>query len=185
MTAPALCRSCRTRPTPRWTLHRPVHLCRAGDRLARQQQHRRVDLRTDARRTASHPGMGRDERRYRRHDGHDWPLHPLQAPCDATVAWWMWSIPPSSRLPHRKSGLPSAKSHTDRGHRPPARRAFLRAWGIDRMARFRTPPRSRPCWFYPATCAVGRRLDRHQFRRRLPQGGRDAAGGRDRARSSR
>ena len=29
-------------------LHRPVHLCRAGDRLARQQQHRRVDLRADA-----------------------------------------------------------------------------------------------------------------------------------------
>ena len=32
----------------RRALPRPVHLCRAGDRLARQQQHRRIDLRPDA-----------------------------------------------------------------------------------------------------------------------------------------
>ena len=48
-------------------LHGPVHLRRAGHRLARQQQHRRIDLRADALRGIPDPCLDRDERRNRRH----------------------------------------------------------------------------------------------------------------------
>ncbi len=49
----------------RRALHGPVHLRRARDRLARQQQHRRVDLRADARRAASRCRAGSSSARGR------------------------------------------------------------------------------------------------------------------------
>ena len=55
-------------------LHGPVHLRRAGHRLARQQQHRREHLHADAARAAPVPGLDRGQRRHRRHAGDDRPL---------------------------------------------------------------------------------------------------------------
>ena len=43
----------------------PVHQCRAGHRLARQQQHRRVDLRPDGRRATPRPDLDSGGRRNR------------------------------------------------------------------------------------------------------------------------
>ena len=60
-------------------LSRPVHLCRARHRLARQQQYRRKHVRADAQRGASDSRLGRLRRRHRRHLRHDRPLHPLPA----------------------------------------------------------------------------------------------------------
>ena len=65
--------------------HGPVHLRRAGDGLARQQQHRRIDLRPDAAGAAPGAALGRMRRRHRRDLGHDRPLHPLPPAGDALV----------------------------------------------------------------------------------------------------
>ena len=56
---------------------RSVHLCRAGDGLARQQQHRRIDLRADGPRAPPRAGLGRGRCRHRWHRGDDRSLHPL------------------------------------------------------------------------------------------------------------
>ena len=61
----------------RRALHGPVHVRRAGHGLARQQQHRRVDLRAARRRAAPVPEPDRRRRRHRRHVGDDRPLRPL------------------------------------------------------------------------------------------------------------
>ncbi len=58
-------------------LHGPVHLRRAGHRLARQQQHCRVHLQADGRRAAPGAGMDRVQPGYRRHRGHAGPLREL------------------------------------------------------------------------------------------------------------
>ena len=58
-------------------LHGPVHLRRAGHRLARQQQHRRVDLRQLALERHPVPGLDRRRRRHRRHLRDHRPLRPL------------------------------------------------------------------------------------------------------------
>ena len=63
----------------------PVHQRRARHRLARQQQHRRVDLRADARREAPDPGVDRGRRGHRRNQRDDRPLHPLPAARDPVV----------------------------------------------------------------------------------------------------
>ena len=68
-----------TRGGVRRSLHRSVHVRRAGDRLAGKQQHRRVDLRADGTRTPSRADLDRRRRRHRGDVGHDRALHPLSA----------------------------------------------------------------------------------------------------------
>ena len=60
-------------------LPRPVHLRRAGHRLAGQQQHRRVDLRAAGPRAAPGARVGRRRRRHGRHERDDRPVPPLPA----------------------------------------------------------------------------------------------------------
>ena len=117
-------------------LHRPVHLRRAGDRLARQQQHRRIDLQ---RRCSGerHPGpdLDRHERRHRRHLGHDRPLHPLP-PCRRACASPMSSIPRSSTAFARSD--PDCRCERPRGSRASAGRGSSRPSfpaSIDHMVR--------------------------------------------------
>ena len=59
-------------------LPRPVHLRRARDRLARQQQHRRVDLQPDGAGAAPGARVDRRRRRHRRHERDDRPLRALR-----------------------------------------------------------------------------------------------------------
>ena len=59
-------------------LPRPVHLRRARDRLARQQQHRRVDLHPDGAGAASRAGVDRGRRRHGRNERDDRPLRALR-----------------------------------------------------------------------------------------------------------
>ncbi len=59
--------------------------CRTRDRLARQQQHRRIDPRPARARAAAGTGVDRLRRGHRRHLGHDRPLPALPATADAVV----------------------------------------------------------------------------------------------------
>ncbi len=143
---------------PRRPLHGPVHLRRAGHRLARQQQHRRVDLRADGARAASRAGLDRRRRRHRRHQRDHRPVRPLPAATRPGSAWSTRRTRRSSR-PSRaadwtvrdRPGLP------DRGHRPAARwrrrssRRSSTGW-----CRCRTPRRSPRC--APASAVLGRRV---------------------------
>ncbi len=76
---PALRRVAPPRGRARRPLHGPVHPRRAGHGLARQQQHRRVDLLADVAGAAPRAGVGRRRRGHRRHQRDDRPLHPLPA----------------------------------------------------------------------------------------------------------
>ena len=67
----------RARRRTRRPLHGPVHLRRARDGLARQQQHRGKPVPADAPGAASDADMDRRQRRHRRHVLDDRPLHPL------------------------------------------------------------------------------------------------------------
>ena len=69
----------------RRALPRPVHLCRARDRLARQQQHRGVDLQPDGAGATPRPRVGGDGRRDRGDDRDDRPLRPPDAVPHAAV----------------------------------------------------------------------------------------------------
>ena len=108
----------------KWRLRRPVHLCRAGDRLARQQQHRRIDFRADESRTQSRADLDRDERRHRGHDSDARPLHSLHAPRDASVRGRSRSSRLSSRLSRKATckrpaiAAPASKGSADRGSSP-------------------------------------------------------------------
>ena len=66
-------------------LPRPVHLRRARDRLARQQQHRRVDLQPDGAGATPGSRVDRGGRRNRRDERDDRPLRPLRPLPDADV----------------------------------------------------------------------------------------------------
>ena len=61
----------------RRALHGPVHLRRAGHRLAGQQQHRRVDLRAAGAGAAPGAGLDRGRRGHRRHQRDHRPLRAL------------------------------------------------------------------------------------------------------------
>ena len=63
----------------RRALPRPVHLRGARDRLARQQQHRGVDLQSDGARAAPGSRVDRGGRRNRRDERDDRPLRPPDA----------------------------------------------------------------------------------------------------------
>ena len=128
--ARGLCRQPQARGRDGRALSRPVHLCRAGDGLARQQQHRRIDLRPDAAGSAPRAALGGVRRRHRRDLGHDRALHPLQAAGHAAVRGrpGALGVPPPLGRPQRDHG---------RGARPPASRA-----SAGRGSR----PRSTPIW---------------------------------------
>ena len=72
-------RGAAARGRARRALPRPVHLRRARDRLARQQQHRGVDLQPDGAGATPGPRLGRGGRRNRRHERDDRPLRTADA----------------------------------------------------------------------------------------------------------
>ena len=147
----------------RRALHGPVHPRRAGDRLAGQQQHRRVDLRADGARTQRRAGVGRRRRGHRRHQRHDRPVHPLPRPAHQARRRRPGELGVLRRVarqrprPHRLPGL------ADRGDRAAAGGALVRRPGDrpdDQGAR-RGVHRGHPAGGAAAGPA-GRRLDRHQ-----------------------
>ena len=136
-------------------LHGPVHLRRAGDGLARQQQHRRIDLQPDAH--EEHPvpswivvgaGTGGTSAtlgryiRYRR-----LPTRLCLADPEASV--FHRHLADRARLQRLRAAL------RGRGHRPPALRAVLRA-GTDRprLCGARMRRASRPRASSPAASAA-------------------------------
>jgi hypothetical protein len=98
-------------------------------RLARQQQHRRIDLRADEPRRASSAHLDRHECRHGRHDRHDRPLHPLQAAGHAPLrrGCRVFGVLRGLRHPQHGGDLRSRLTH--RGHRPAARRAVVHPQG--------------------------------------------------------
>ena len=168
----------RRRAGDRRALPGPVHQCRAGHRLARQQQHRRVDLRADARREAPDPGMDRGGRGHRRNQRDDRPLHPLPAARDPVVRRRPGELRVLSRLHRRSVRHRDAHVVAHRGHRPATRRAVVSARrggphglgarrGVDR----RRPSRQR------RSGAPGGAVDGHQPVGRLRPARRDGRRG--------
>ena len=102
-------RRLRGRPPPRRRagrpLPRPVHQRRARHRLARQQQHRRVDLRAAGRRAAPGARVDRGGRGHRRHERDDRPLPALPRPGH-----------PARRRRSGGFGVPAGLRGRDRGH---------------------------------------------------------------------
>ena len=105
-------------PGDRRALPGPVHQRRARHRLARQQQHRRVDLRANARGDASHPGVDRGRRGHRRNQRDDRPLHPLPAARDPVVRGRPGELRVLSGLRRRPRRHRHAHVVAHRGHRP-------------------------------------------------------------------
>ena len=122
-----VCRGARARRGVRRSLHGPVHLRRTGDRLAGQQQHRRVDLRADGAERIPCPR------------GSSSAPAPAARPRPSAASSAIAASDPA--LPRRPGGLGVLHAWrtgdrtvhrprlADRGHRPPARRAVLRAGG--------------------------------------------------------
>ena len=111
----------------RWPLPRPVHPRRARDRLAGQQQHRRVDLRAALRGAA--PGArvggrggrhGRDQRDHR-------PLPALPAAPHPAGRRRPGELRVLPGLARRRPGGDHRHAVADRGDRPAAGRAVVRA----------------------------------------------------------
>ena len=135
-------------PTRRRPLPRPVHLCRAGDRLARQQQHRRVDLRADG--AGAVPGADLDRRRcgHGRYQRDDRPLRALSR-----------GTPPGSRSSTRSTRRSSPAGATATRPSPAPGRASRASAG-----RASSPVSSRRG--RPHDRRTGCCLDRHGARRR-------------------
>ncbi len=144
-------------------LHGPVHLRRAGDGLARQQQHRRVDLRADAGRAASLPELDRRRRGHRWHLRDDRPIRPLPTLRDPHRGRRPRELRVLRRLGVRQLRRHDRHSVAYRGHRPDARRAVLRR---RRHRRHGAGPRCcvdrRDAVGLDDPWPAGRRLDRHQ-----------------------
>ena len=155
---------------PRRPLHRPVHLRRAGNGLARQQQHRRIDLRADAAgarircpswivMSAGTGGTSATIGRYLRY----------RQLCDAAVRRRCRALRLLRRLSCRRRGTHVRSRLADRGRRPAERRTVVRSRRrrphgegarrrLDRRDEGALAPARPPC----------RRLDRHQFFRSVP-----------------
>ena len=117
-------RGAAARGRARRALPRPVHLRRARDGLARQQQHRRVDLRPDGAGAASGSRLGRRGGRNRRDERDDRPLPALRALPHAAVRRRPGGLDLLLELDGRPVGVHRpAVAH--RGHRPPAARAVV------------------------------------------------------------
>ena len=88
-------------------LHGPVHLRRARNGLARQQQHRRVDFQSNGPRGTCHPELDRRRGRNRRYVRHARAVHPLSASADTPVPCRSRSlrIPPSLCRPSRSNDI--------------------------------------------------------------------------------
>ena len=162
--------------TRRRALHGPVHLRRAGDRLARQQQHRRIDLRADAHRAVSGTDVDRRRRRHRRHQFDTRALCALPPLPDADRSRRSREFGVPRLLPERRRIDHAARGVAYRRHRPPARRAELQ------------PARDRPfdpragrgfvcSRTVPRECArsQGRPVDGHGTDRLRAAAGRDEA----------
>jgi hypothetical protein len=156
-------------------LHGSVHLRRTRDRLARQQQHRRIDLRADGEGAASDPDLDRRQRGNGGHLRDDRPLDPLPQGGDAALCRRprVLGVLRSLRRSRVRGGLLPAVTH--RGHRAQPRRAVVhpvrdRPHGARPR---RDEPRDRPGpRAHPAP--PRRRLDRHQRLDDARTRGRDA-----------
>ena len=103
----------------RRALPRPVHLRGARDRLARQQQHRGVDLQPDGAGAAPRPRVDRGGGRNRRNERDDRPLRALGAVPHAAVRRRPGGLDLLLGLDRRPVGIHRpAVAH--RGHRTPA-----------------------------------------------------------------
>ena len=91
---------------------------RTGHRLARQQQHRRDDLRAAVRRSPPDPALDRGRLGHRRHRHHDRALHPLPGPRDATLRRRSRALRHLRLLPHRRRVADTGARLRRRGHRP-------------------------------------------------------------------
>ena len=119
----------------RRALHGPVHPRRAGDRLARQQQHRRVDLRPAPAGAAPGPGMDRRRGRHRRHQRHHRPVRPVPRPPDQAVRPGPGGLGVLPGLAGRRSRPgPAAGSRIEGIGRPRVEPSFV-GQAIDRMVR--------------------------------------------------
>ena len=112
-------RGAAARDRARRVLPRPVHLRGARDRLARQQQHRRVDLQPDGPGAPPRPRVDRGRRGNRRDERDDRPLRPLRPLPDADVRRRPGGLDLLLGLDWRRVGVHRpAVAH--RGHRTPA-----------------------------------------------------------------
>ena len=157
-------------------LPRPVHLRRAGHRLAGQQQHRRVDLRAAGPRAAPGARVGGRRRGHRRHQRDDRPLPALPAAAHPAGRRRPGGLVVLPRLAGRRPG--DGDRAAARGSRasagPRVEPSFVPTI-VDRMicvpdaaslaAMRRAGAGDRP---------AGRRVHRHQPVGRLPAGRRDA-----------
>ncbi len=130
----------------RRALHGPVHLRRAGHRLARQQQHRRVDLRAARPGAAPGPALGRRRCGHRRHVRDDRPLRPLPPPRHPGVRGGPGEQRLLRRLGRRRPGptspgpAPASRASAGRGSSRPSSPAWSTRW-----SRCPTRPRSPRC----------------------------------------
>ena len=104
----------------RRALHGPIHPCRTGNRLARQQQHRRIDLRPAAPGASSGAGMDRHRGRDRRHQRDDRPVRPVPGAHDPDCACPTRRAPRSSRpgatgTPRGRNCLARSRASAGRG----------------------------------------------------------------------
>ena len=140
----------------------PVHLRRTGDRLARQQQHRRVDVRPAAAGAGPGADLGGRRRGYRRHERDHRPLSALSAVPDPPVRGGSGRF---GLLPGLEHGRPygDRPRFADRGDRPTADGAELhpRGGGPDDRGP-RRGQRGGDALVHGAVGSPGRRIDRHQ-----------------------
>ena len=110
-------------------LHGPVHLLRAGDRLARQQQHRRVDLRAARAGAASDPELDRRRGRHRRDQRDHRAVPALPAAPHPAGRRRPGELVVLRGLADRGPELQHRRRLPDRGHRPAPGGAVVHAVG--------------------------------------------------------
>ena len=108
-------------------LHGPVHLRRAGHRLAGKQQHRRVHLRAAGPRRAPDPPLDRRGRGHRRHQRHHRQVPALPPPRHGARRRGPGELRLLPRLAGRRRRLQHGDAVPHRGNRAAADGAELRA----------------------------------------------------------
>ena len=163
----------------RRSLPRPVHLRRAGHRLARQQQHRRIDLRADEPGAVPDARVGRGRRGHRWHQRDHRPLHPLPAPRHASGRRRSGGLRVLPELARRRPTVPGRGSRIEGIGRPRVEPSFLPGV-VDRMiavpdaasiataraaSQVAGPPGRRVDRYQPVGCAHHRRTDARRGQR--------------------